>query len=350
MGSVNLFAKEWGDSLIAGRDPEGDSTYDTSYVDSKRDLDADYDGISLFLRDYDDSILLHVEEVEEFCKDASLEDLVAAEGLAGSRRGAWLDDRSFSDETVGGFVREYSNPLSASSLYKCLKKPRFKHGNSANADRRLIYIPNLDGNYIRALAETAAAHQVQALRDAICQHLSLQTSIQVHTRLNVNFTMILHLPHFRLKKYRSPVEFESQFTSQGEAHKRSPRRDWTELSFLDPGSKDETHAMYQARYSLVLCGSGDQRWIGYAFVDRDFGPEEDMEEGDFSYTGFFEDPIASNENGTIDANRPIKDPREYFLRVLENQSKKVLNEWKSLVALIKKAAVSCSYRSSKIYS
>jgi hypothetical protein len=334
MDHRNPFAKEWDACFTKDRGPEGNTSYDTPYVDSKRDLQADHNGINLFLRDFDDSVLCHVDEVERFCENASLGALLTASGPSGSRRGAWLDDRSFCDGPVGGGVREYRNPLTAAALYQCLKRPRYKLENHPDADRRLIYIPNLDGNYITALAETAAAHQVDALRDAIRQHLALQTSIQVHMRKNVNFTLVLHLPHFRLKKSSSPTGF----AAQQEAADRSPHRDWTELAFLNsPGPKaDVYYAVYKARDSLVLCGSGDRHWIGYAFVDRDFD-DEDMDEDDFSYEGFSEDPITSYGNDTLDANCPIKDPRDYFLRVLEIQSKKVLREWENLIWFVERA-------------
>jgi len=90
----------------------------------KRDIHADGEEISIFLRDVEDSVpSCKIEEVEEFVQGARLVDLKSGKGAAGQRRGAWLDDRSFADTKSGQSTREYENPLTATALYRFLKEP-----------------------------------------------------------------------------------------------------------------------------------------------------------------------------------------------------------------------------------
>jgi hypothetical protein len=61
-------------------------------------------------------------EIEEYCEGATLDDLESGAGCAGQRRLAWLDDRSCDDPPSTLSVREYENPLTATGLYRHLKK------------------------------------------------------------------------------------------------------------------------------------------------------------------------------------------------------------------------------------
>jgi len=61
-------------------------------------------------------------EIEEYCEGATLDDLESGAGCAGQRRLAWLDDRSCDDSPSTLSVREYENPLTATGLYRLLKK------------------------------------------------------------------------------------------------------------------------------------------------------------------------------------------------------------------------------------
>jgi hypothetical protein len=85
-------------------------------------------------------------------------------------------------------------------------------------------------------------------------------------------------------------------------------------------------------FSLVICGTDNQHYVGYAFVDRDFeNPDEDLDSSDFQYKGVNEDPIASDCGDDImNANLPIWDPRAYYLSVLDIRMAKILKEWRGL--------------------
>ena len=92
-----------------------------SFVDCERSSGAFGDTLEIFLQDYEDSSLDDkVEDVRDFCKGASLEELKAGQGASGLQHTAWLDDRSC--PTTDGIpgTREYKNPLTATRLYDLL--------------------------------------------------------------------------------------------------------------------------------------------------------------------------------------------------------------------------------------
>ncbi|KAF2185092.1 hypothetical protein K469DRAFT_688302 [Zopfia rhizophila CBS 207.26] len=226
--------------------------------------------------------------------------------------------------------RRYQNPLTAPELYHYLKEKRFDDMELPDADRRLIYISNLDPLFILALTETAPNHQVPALRDAIWKHVASQTSmkIQIPLRGYPVFQLEFHLPYFALRTF-APGKDLAQTTINSK-----PPRQWIDLSFLELGttlrSKDDPeYGLYEAQFSLTICGSDNSRWVAYGFVDTDIDDDNGLEGEDFSYLGMNADPIASD--GDVNANHPIWDPREYFLLMIEIRMRKVLKEWKGLV-------------------
>jgi hypothetical protein len=110
-----------------------------------------------------------------------------------------------------------------------------------------------------------------------------------------------------------------------------PPRQWTDLSFLDvqpPKSQaHRSYGIYEAQTSFHICGTGDRRWIAYAFVDTFF--KENGSKEDFRY-----DPIALSRP---DARFPVFDPREYFLRIFDIRIAQVSYEWESLVRMVERA-------------
>ncbi|OCK76055.1 hypothetical protein K432DRAFT_307225 [Lepidopterella palustris CBS 459.81] len=331
--SRDFFAKEWDPEFSKDRKFKKD----WSYVEYKRrDLNADGDGISIFLQEFEDSVpSCIVEDISEFCKDVRLDDIQIGATRAGTaiqRRAAWLDDRSLCVEKHG-CVREYENPLTAIQLYQMLKALRFGIPDLPDADRRLIYIADLDPYYVLALTETAAFHQVSVLKDAIWQHIALQTSIRVKIppRQFPIFQFEFQLPYFALRT-SSPRTNRSQET----VNSKSPRK-WTDLSFLkirtSKPQNERKYGIFDAQISIVICGSDELRWVAYAFADTEFD-NENLEDGDFSYEGPHEDPIASN--GRL-ANDPLWNPREYFLTICNVRMVQVLKEWQYLVRILERS-------------
>jgi hypothetical protein len=98
-----------------------------------------------------------------------------------------------------------------------------------------------------------------------------------------------------------------------------------------------TYVAQEACFSLTLCGSDHHHYVGYCFDDRDLEDCEELHEMEFSYEDMQEDPIASDYGGNIlDANRPISDPRAYFLVIFDSRSVHILKEWEGIGAVIER--------------
>jgi len=120
-----------------------------------------------------------------------------------------------------------------------------------------------------------------------------------------------------------------------------PPRTWTDLSFLNIQTShlqnQKNCGIYEAQTSFVACGPDNRRWTGYAFVDNWYG-SEDLEDKDFCYEGFHEDPIASSGSLTIhNANHPVWNPREYFLMAFAANLAPVQGEWEYLVRTVERS-------------
>jgi len=136
----------------------------------------------------------------------------------------------------------------------------------------------------------------------------------------------MHITFFSFREYIQCIDSEQ----------------WTDLSFLkisspDPKGKNR-FGIFKSRFSLVLCGSDDQHWVGWAFSDRDLEANE-LEEDEFQYHTAMphEDPIASdNGEQIVDANTPIRDARAYFLIIFDIRIAAVLLEWQVLIRAVER--------------
>lgn len=112
--------------------------------------------------------------------------------------------------------------------------------------------------------------------------------------------------------------------------KCKPDRGWTDLSFLTNDTtaplEGSPVGIREAQVSLVICGSDEKRWVAYCFVDTGFDDEE--EDGEDIHRA---DRIA---DGNVDANRPIWNPREYFLLIVRIRMEQILKEWTDLVRYV----------------
>jgi hypothetical protein len=117
------YAKGW--DPVFSKDREFKEDWAHSYVDQKRDIEADFCyGIDLFFDDFEESDPDDkFEELKKVAASASLEDLKAGSGSAGQRQGAWLDERSYPNRCITSRTREHKNPLTAAQLYKLLGTP-----------------------------------------------------------------------------------------------------------------------------------------------------------------------------------------------------------------------------------
>jgi hypothetical protein len=111
-----------------------------SFVDVQRSFGADGDTLEIFLQNFEDrSLGDRVEEVVDFCKSASLEELQKGWGASGLQQAlAWLDERSL--PTAGGIAgkRAHKNPLTASQLYNRLSLPVSNMHHLSSRNLKLI--------------------------------------------------------------------------------------------------------------------------------------------------------------------------------------------------------------------
>jgi len=91
--------------------------------------------------------------------------------------------------------------------------------------------------------------------------------------------------------------------------------------------------MFEANFSVIICGIDDRRWTAYAFDDTLFNVEEFLEMEDDT-EGILWDPISSSD---FMAGRPIWNPREYFLKVLESRLGRAAASWESLIRSVERS-------------
>jgi hypothetical protein len=118
---------------------------------------------------------------------------------------------------------------------------------------------------------------------------------------------------------------------------KRPQRDWIDLSFLTGQPQKvipEGHGILEVHFSFVICGSDNLRWTAYAFSDEDEEDEEEEEEEEDELGaegipggGFNRDPISDG----LDADIPIWNVKEYFIKVVKNRMNRVLRRWEYLV-------------------
>jgi hypothetical protein len=294
----------------------------------KEKLDADEEEPrNLFMLSETEDSPLEIEVLEAFVRGTTLEDVETGRGRTGTQRVVWIDERNgFPDLKGSGEARRHDNPLTAAGLFQALKKPRFGDENFPDAARRLIYIEDGDPACIQALAATVPTHQSRAVSNAIYQYLKFQTLIAVNIPSTgfLTFQLDLHLPFFILDKSTPPEESEGNVSLK-------PRRNWTDLSFLEldkfdlrPKESEEVWSIQEAQFSLVVAGPDHFRWNAYSFVDSEIdGILAESFDNDLPH-----DQISA---GVLEARFPIWTPREYWIRVFELRSRHVRNHWRHLI-------------------
>ncbi|KAH8662643.1 hypothetical protein BGZ61DRAFT_402356 [Ilyonectria robusta] len=304
-------------------------------------------------------LALEVEVVMNFCPEHILEELESACPLATVKNVSLLDDRTNDDTDRPSISRGYLGPLNAYKLYLELQKRRFRCQKSdtqtgsdgtqlqPDADRRLIFVTNLDPWTMMAIMATASLHQVGALGTSFYRHLAFESFIGSHCPSNglstffQTFRLAFDLPYyvFRRAARRKPPQ-DHRGRGPNATH-----REATDLSFLTripAGSppRFELEYLCQAQVSVLITGSDPWRWVAYCFVDNYFDQEdtgdspdvydEDREvDEDTGVCHIQPDPLTA---GGLDANFPIKGPREYFLAVLQARLRDIRVEWQKLVS------------------
>jgi hypothetical protein len=317
---------------------------DSSFDQFREEIKNERDFLESFLEDNESSSpCWNTKVIQEFCetRTQTAETRLQPE--------IYLDDR----ERGTNRSRKYPDTLTADELRQHLEVQRFGAAGLANADYRQIRIHNLNPESLLAIARTSACHQVDTLRDAFAKHISGETSFRVHERV-IGFVtprLELHLPYLTLREVASSSDQwkNRDLNEEGESWLDLPLPD----SELNAASRPDRFLIEKAHFSIVLCVWDYSKWVGYAFSrggpactpDDEFDGVEEMN-GEDSDT---EDDIPipkedifapRNVDHGLYAEDPIRDPRLYFLRIVDVWIVFVLREYTYLVRILEVCVVS----------
>jgi hypothetical protein len=161
--------------------------------------------------------------------------------------------------------------------------------------------------------------------------------------------MIFHLPVLLLRPSKGTNDAD-----EGERNDTfKPSRKETDLSFLRFGrfsSQEECqYSIYEAKFSFVICGSDNTRYNAYVFVDgalesqteidagNENGNENNNEAENSDDDDDFQDDLENYNADPVTAwggrltDQVIRDPREYFLWVVQTRMEQALREYQNLV-------------------
>ena len=244
---------------------------------------------------------------------------------------------------------------------RTVRPRKLRFTNSLSFDS---YVSNLTPSFVRALAVSAWGHQITPLRDAICRHIAMETSIRVQPSVCVSCRFLnVHTERFSHMKQRHGwptfcLEFHlaylvlrevdpSPTEKAGAAEKDTKNTPLVDLAWLDiqssSGSVTTGHVIEEANVSVVVCGWSNTQWTGYAFANTRVEAEEEEEEDTDSEEETEDMPqqdFLAAEDGLdymLDANNPEWDARKYWLRVLSARCQLVWKEWQYLVRTVEDA-------------
>lgn len=121
------FKNHWHPSFSVHNDNIGGD--DQSAPDAQRAAGVVLDDtMAIFLeRDASPLVSPDIEDVQRYCEGANDENVESGVGDAGALRNAWLDQRNSPYLNGSGNAREHENPLTATGLFRQLKRPVWKH-------------------------------------------------------------------------------------------------------------------------------------------------------------------------------------------------------------------------------
>ncbi|RDW64274.1 hypothetical protein BP5796_10776 [Coleophoma crateriformis] len=286
-----------------------------------------------------DRYLYRNGQIAGFLQDVTIDVLRQEQhSMTGFRPMALIDDRNDGNATrlnPSGNVRP-SRPLNAREFYVELRKPRISLNQEPavqltvpDAERRLIYITDLDPLCVLALIATVSERQAAFLREFIHKHLAYRAMIGVNI-LSTFFALEFHLPYYAWRSMQS-----EQMDSRKRADRKALRRSEEVIHLdvkghdleIDPELKDY---IYEAQISVMITGMDNYFWTGYCFVDTYFKDQDDNRERVEHYCNS-EQKLDPTSCGRMTADRPIWTPREYFLRTLSFRMDQVKQEWNNAV-------------------
>ncbi|KAH6887711.1 hypothetical protein B0T10DRAFT_549674 [Thelonectria olida] len=285
-----------------------------------------------------------VDLVLSFCPNETIRELESGSSALNSDKSCLLDDHS--NDGTSSTPRDYLGPLTASELQSELQEERFvgqtdhdmnlsmrQPRSQISADRRLIYMTNLNRLGVIALITTASSNEASVLRGALVRHLSFASHLSVRV-CPIGFPcheLAFDFPFYvwvrRDKKPEDP-----RLKRDG-----TPLRQVLDLSFLSQSDDlpDPPKADYlcKAHISVSILKIDIRRWVVYCFLDTYYDNSLNQESVEKYHSlmesnGFRVDPLT---HGRLSANTPILDPWEYFWTVFGIRIRQVKDKWMSLI-------------------
>lgn len=183
-----------------------------------------------------------------------------------------------------------------------------------------------------ALVGSARPVDIGSLTSFIAKHINLAVSFRVLvTRWGPpRFELELHLPFYYWSNSRL-FDRDERKGADG-----NPLRVGLDISFLEPQplrmSVKNSPVLYAAQISCLISGSSDSDWKAYCLVDSyiDAKGHEDfhIDDEDVENHNIRPDPLTRCRS---DLNMPDVNPRQYFLRVLNERLVQIALEWRELI-------------------
>ncbi|WQF86608.1 hypothetical protein CDEST_11622 [Colletotrichum destructivum] len=288
------------------------------------------------------SDLHRMESLQELLHDETLERLLKGAGSLAQKPIAMLIDGNHS----GGRPRLGNSigSLTATQLACELLKNRYLRAEPAssetfNAERRLIYLTDLDRWAILALVVSAPESLFRVMGDFILHYLYGTASIGVSFAPDGPTTFCLEFSFpFHVWRTSKRLSVDSR-TRMSDGKPLRPSRDMTSLDTFAyvSFSPSETHGIYQSHVSCIVTGYDQRHWTGILTIDHWF--EQKSGDGELSTPDSLEryqddiecgmrtDPLS---RGQEDAEISRWTPRPYFLRVMVVRLSQIIREWQEL--------------------
>ncbi|KAH6951186.1 hypothetical protein BKA56DRAFT_605794 [Ilyonectria sp. MPI-CAGE-AT-0026] len=315
-----------------------------------------------------------VEEVSSFCGDQTLQDLELGSTKIPLTE-TYLDDRT--TEGCRSDRQRRPGPLSVRQLYLELREKRFPlcnlggaqdrntaavDGDSVrlsprqNADRRVIFLTDLNPWGAMALASKASKNEASKVHGMIYRHLTFESHICVRNVASNRFPFYefaFDIPYFVWRTMPS----KSKPDDAKVRGRSEPLRKVMDLSFLSKNSPasacpSTTDYLCEAHTSVLISAIDSRRNIAYALVDAYFDNDTKPESANDYFTNpdsdndphsdsdsDEEDSYAENDllhtdpltRGDFDADVPIQDPWIYFWASFKARIEVAEAEWKIVV-------------------
>ncbi|KAL6408700.1 hypothetical protein AUP68_07644 [Ilyonectria robusta] len=312
-----------------------------------------------------------VEKVSSFCGDQTLHNLELGYDKIPLTK-TYLDDRT--SEGRRSDRQRRPGPLSVRQLYLELREKRFPlynldgagdHNTAAvnsdsvrpaprlNADRRVIFITDLNPWGAMALASTASKNEALKVHRMIYRHLTFESHICVRSVASNRFPFYefaFDIPYFVWRTTPS----ESKPDDAKVRGRSDPLRKVIDLTFLPKDSPasacpSPTDYLCGAHTSVLISAIDSRRNIAYALVDAYFDNDAKRESASDYFNNldsdndshsdadsdeedtYAEDDLLNTDpltRGDFDANIPIQDPWIYFWASFKARIEVAEAEWK----------------------